>query len=161
MGDLELIEKAKKEGIELVFDRYNKQKPLCNFGLNGTCCKNCHQGPCRIIPGKSERGICGVNAETIIARNLVRICASGASSHADHAREMLIALYKIAEKNAEEADKSLAAFGSLLGSFNELLKKDNEILKAKFYELRYGKDDLKKEIEKQVEKKLLSRINTT
>ena len=98
-GERKLIEKAKKEKIELVYDRYEKQKPLCNFGLNGSCCKNCHQGPCRTIPRKCDKGVCGINTNGVIARNLVRIAAAGASCHADHAREMLIALYKIAEKN--------------------------------------------------------------
>jgi len=46
-----LRKKAKKENIELVFDRFEKQKPQCIFGIK-SCCKNCLQGPCRIIPGK-------------------------------------------------------------------------------------------------------------
>lgn len=91
----ELIKKASQEGIELVFDRFSKQLPQCLFGLNGGCCKNCFQGPCRIIQEKSPKGICGVNADVIAARNLLRMCAAGASSHIDHAREILLTLEAI------------------------------------------------------------------
>src|SRR3989338_7978333 len=96
-----LLEKASKENIELVTDRYLKQQPQCLWGLNGTCCKNCFQGPCRIIPGKSERGICGAGADVIVARNFMRSVASGATGHTDHAKEIALALLEIAENRAK------------------------------------------------------------
>lgn len=93
-----LISKAKKEKVELVFDRYEKQQPLCPWGLNGGCCKNCFQGPCRIIPSKEAfQGICGATADVIVARNLLRMVAAGASSHIDHAREVVLTLLEVAE----------------------------------------------------------------
>ncbi len=93
----ELVKKAKNDGVKLVFDRLEEQQPLCPFGLSGVCCKNCFQGPCRIIPGKSERGICGATADAIVARNLLRTVAAGATCHTDHAKEAALALLKIAE----------------------------------------------------------------
>jgi carbon-monoxide dehydrogenase catalytic subunit len=92
MDKRKLIEKAKKENVELIFERFEKQKPQCFFGISGGCCKNCFQGPCRIIPGKSEKGICGANADVIAIRNILRMCSAGASAHVDHAREVLLAL---------------------------------------------------------------------
>ncbi|MBI2530043.1 MAG: anaerobic carbon-monoxide dehydrogenase catalytic subunit [Candidatus Diapherotrites archaeon] len=92
-----LLEKASKENIELVSARYEKQQPQCLWGLNGTCCKNCFQGPCRIIPGKAEKGICGAGADLIVARNFLRSVAAGTTGHTDHAKEIALALLEIAE----------------------------------------------------------------
>lgn len=91
----ELVEKAKKENIKLVFDRFEEQQPQCIFGEKGVCCKVCHNGPCRIIPGKQDKGICGASADTIVARNLLRHVSAGAACHVDHARENVLVLYKI------------------------------------------------------------------
>jgi hydroxylamine reductase (hybrid-cluster protein) len=33
--------------VETIFDRAQTMKP-CNIGAQGTCCKNCAQGPCRL-----------------------------------------------------------------------------------------------------------------
>lgn len=86
-----LLEKAEKEGIETAFHRFAKQQPQCRFGLLGICCRNCAMGPCRINPfgGEPSRGVCGADADTIVARNLVRMIAAGAAAHSDHARDIL------------------------------------------------------------------------
>ncbi|MBN1161411.1 MAG: anaerobic carbon-monoxide dehydrogenase catalytic subunit [Dehalococcoidales bacterium] len=91
----ELIEKAEKEGINTAFDRADSLKP-CPIGAAGSCCKHCGMGPCRVpLPkGKEEtpeekqkrRGVCGATAETIAARNFIRMVAGGASAHSDHGR---------------------------------------------------------------------------
>ncbi|MFH1752046.1 MAG: anaerobic carbon-monoxide dehydrogenase catalytic subunit [archaeon] len=88
--------KAVKDKVKLYYDRFEEQQPQCSFGLSGVCCKNCFAGPCKIIPGKSEEGICGANADTIIARNFLRTVAAGTACHVDHAREIVMALHKIA-----------------------------------------------------------------
>ncbi len=93
-----LIKKAKKNKVELFSDRYTQQKPQCHWCLKGISCRNCFAGPCRITPQKGAvKGICGASADVIVARNLLRHCAAGASSHVDHAREALLALYKIGQ----------------------------------------------------------------
>ncbi len=88
----EMQARAQKLGIETVFDRAVKMKP-CNIGVQGTCCKNCAMGPCRLplpkagIEGKDERkGLCGATANTIAARNFARMVAAGAAAHSDHGR---------------------------------------------------------------------------
>lgn len=95
--DKRIIEKAKKDNVSLVFDRYAAQLPQCEFGGKGVCCRVCHNGPCRIIPGKAEKGICGASADVIVARNWVRHTAAGANTHSDHAKEAVDVLLKIAE----------------------------------------------------------------
>jgi len=96
-----LLEKAKKENVELIFDRFEKQQPQCPWGLDGGCCKNCFQGPCRIISNKGVvKGICGATSDVIVARNLLRMCAAGASSHVDHAREVVLTLDAIVHGKA-------------------------------------------------------------
>src|SRR5512136_2702499 len=85
-----MLKKAEKEGIETAWDRYEKQLPQCSFGELGICCRNCNMGPCRIDPfGEgATRGTCGATADIIVARNLLRSIAAGASAHSDHARDV-------------------------------------------------------------------------
>jgi len=105
-ASLELIEKAASDGVNTVFDRAETMK-ACPIGAVGSCCKNCGMGPCRVpLPkGKEEtpqekqkrRGICGATAETIAARNFIRMVAGGAAAHSDHGRgvaELFLAVAK-------------------------------------------------------------------
>ena len=89
-GVKELIEKAEEEGVELVWHRFLEQQPQCGFGLLGICCRNCNMGPCRIDPFGfgPTKGVCGATADTIVARNIVRMIAAGAAAHSDHARDI-------------------------------------------------------------------------
>lgn len=98
-GVKELIEKAEEEGVELVWHRYQAQQPQCGFGLLGICCRNCNMGPCRIDPFGygPQRGVCGADADTIVARNLVRMIAAGAAAHSDHARDVWKVFKGVAE----------------------------------------------------------------
>jgi len=106
LASLELIDKACADKVSLAFDRAEQMKP-CPIGSVGSCCKNCGMGPCRVpLPkGKEEtaeekkkrRGVCGATAETIAARNFVRMIAGGAAAHSDHGRavaELFIAAAK-------------------------------------------------------------------
>lgn len=98
-----LLNKAKQDKAKLIFDRFEEQQPLCIFGMapaGDVCCKNCYSGPCRIIPKKQERGVCGATADVIVARNLLRHAASGVACHGDHAREAVLLLLKIIQGKA-------------------------------------------------------------
>jgi len=91
----QLIEKAKKDGVETAWDRKAKLKTPCGFGSAGVCCRTCAMGPCRVspIPGKgNERGICGATADVIVSRNFARMVAAGAAAHSDHGRSMALYL---------------------------------------------------------------------
>lgn len=92
----EMILRMEQLGLDTAFDRFDAQKPQCNFGLAGTCCKICNMGPCRIT-AKSPRGVCGADADLIVARNLLRNAAAGAAQHGMHAREVILALKWAAE----------------------------------------------------------------
>ncbi|SNB45126.1 anaerobic carbon-monoxide dehydrogenase catalytic subunit [Geobacter sp. DSM 9736] len=92
----EMLKHMEQAGIETAFDRFDAQKPHCGFGLAGTCCKNCHMGPCRITP-KSPRGVCGADAHLIAARNILRWTAAGAAAHGARGREVMLALKGAAE----------------------------------------------------------------
>ncbi len=88
----ELIKRAQELKIETIFDRALSMKP-CAIGMQGTCCKNCAMGPCRLplpkggIEGEDDRkGLCGATANTIAARNFARMVAAGAAAHSDHGR---------------------------------------------------------------------------
>jgi len=94
-ASVKMIEKAASDGVNTAFDRAETIKP-CPIGMVGSCCKHCGMGPCRVpLPkGKEEsseerqerRGICGATAETIAARNFIRMVAGGAAAHSDHGR---------------------------------------------------------------------------
>ncbi|MGD9142754.1 MAG: anaerobic carbon-monoxide dehydrogenase catalytic subunit [Dehalococcoidia bacterium] len=102
----ELYEKACTDEVNTSYHRADSLKP-CPIGSVGSCCKHCGMGPCRIpLPkGKEEtpeekrkrRGICGATAETIAARNFIRMVAGGAAAHSDHGRgvaELFVAVAK-------------------------------------------------------------------
>ncbi len=101
-GVSELIEKAEEEGIKLVWHRWLEQQPQCGFGLLGVCCRNCNMGPCRIDPFGygPTRGTCGATADTIVARNILRMIAAGAAAHSDHARDINRVLRLVVEGKA-------------------------------------------------------------
>ena len=94
---LEMIGRAHEEHIETVWDRLEAQKPQCGYCSLGISCRICAMGPCRIDPfGEGpQKGVCGANADVIVARNLVRMIAAGASAHSDHGRDILEVLYAI------------------------------------------------------------------
>ena len=88
----EAYEKAKKDNIVTIYDRAEDMKP-CPIGAVGDCCKVCGMGPCRVPASKKEGekrkvGLCGATAETISARNFLRMIASGAAAHSDHGRSV-------------------------------------------------------------------------
>ncbi len=93
---LEMLAKAASDGISHAFSRADAQGKSCTFGTDGVCCRICHMGPCRITP-KAPRGVCGADADTIVARNLLREVAAGAAAHTDHARHLVGLLKAVGE----------------------------------------------------------------
>jgi len=93
---VDMVQVAITAGVSTVFDRYQSQHPQCKFGTDGVCCRLCHMGPCRITP-KARLGICGADADTITARNLLREIAAGAAAHSDHGRMLVRTLKLVAQ----------------------------------------------------------------
>jgi len=86
----QMLEKAKRDGVETAFDRAANMK-ACPIGADSACCKHCSMGPCR-LNAKSpydKVGVCGATIDTIMARNFARMVASGAAAHTDHGMSML------------------------------------------------------------------------
>ena len=103
-----MLKRAQELGIDTVFDRAENMKQ-CNIGTQGTCCKNCGMGPCRLplpksgIEGEDERkGLCGASANTIAARNFIRMIAGGAAAHSDHGRGVAEVFRAAAEKETDD-----------------------------------------------------------
>lgn len=95
-GVKDMLLRMEQIGCDNCFDRFDKQKPQCNFGMAGTCCKICAMGPCKIT-NKSPKGVCGADAHLIVARNILRSLAAGVAAHGIHGREMVLALRKAAK----------------------------------------------------------------
>jgi carbon-monoxide dehydrogenase catalytic subunit len=95
----QMIDRAAAEKIPTVWDRLSAQEPQCGYCAMGVSCRNCAMGPCRIDPfGEGpQRGVCGADADTIVARNLGRAIAAGASAHSDHGRDILETFAALAE----------------------------------------------------------------
>jgi carbon-monoxide dehydrogenase catalytic subunit len=87
----EMILHMEQIGCDTAFDRLDKQKPQCSFGLAGVCCRICNMGPCKIT-AKAQKGVCGADADLIVARNMLRSIAAGSAQHGAHAREVLLSL---------------------------------------------------------------------
>ncbi len=95
-ASIAMLEKAAADGAPDAFARADAQGKGCTFGTDGVCCRLCHMGPCRITT-KSPLGVCGADADTIAARNLLREVAAGAAAHSDHGRALVLLLKAIAE----------------------------------------------------------------
>ena len=129
-----MLARAAQLEIDTVFDRAVTMKP-CNIGTQGTCCKNCGMGPCRLplpksgIEGEDTRkGLCGATANTIAARNFLRMIAAGAAAHSDHGRTVAEVFRSAARKETDAYQikdvHKLLAVAPLLGV--EIKVKDEE-----------------------------------
>ena len=89
------------EGISTLFSRADEIKP-CTIGAEGSCCRICAMGPCRITGKDKEEktGVCGATPSTIAARNFARMVAAGAAAHSDHGRDAVMALLAAARGEA-------------------------------------------------------------
>ncbi len=97
-----MLKKAERDQLETVWDRYEAQLPQCGYCEMGLSCRICNMGPCRVDPfGEGpQKGVCGADADIIVARNLGRMVASGAASHSDHGRDLVEVLAAVAEGKA-------------------------------------------------------------
>jgi len=97
------LEDAEKAGMETAWDRLQAQQPQCGFGETGVCCNRCAMGPCQADPFEEgpERGVCGADADLIVARNMLADIAAGAAAHSDHGREVAEIFQKAAENGQE------------------------------------------------------------
>ncbi len=97
----QMLKKAEKDGVETVWDRLKQQSPHCKFGESGVCCRICTMGPCRISK-KAPKGVCGADADVIVARNFGRFVTGGAAGHSDHGRDCIEALHAVAHGETKD-----------------------------------------------------------
>lgn len=85
-----MYERLKKDGMTNVWDRWAAQELVrCkSFCARGLSCQFCSNGPCRIIPGKLERGTCGMDGDGMAIRYMLLRNAMGLSTYTYHAREV-------------------------------------------------------------------------
>lgn len=95
-ASIEALKKAEADCVDTCFSRMDTQQNQCGFGKSGVCCRICHMGPCRITK-KSPLGVCGADADTIVARNFLREVVGGAAAHSDHGRHLVLRLRKVAQ----------------------------------------------------------------
>ncbi len=94
-ASVQALTKALSDCVDTCYSRVDAQRAACKFGSQGICCRICHMGPCRIT-AKAPRGICGADADTIVARNFLREVVGGAAAHSDHGRHLVLRLKKVA-----------------------------------------------------------------
>jgi carbon-monoxide dehydrogenase catalytic subunit len=117
---VKMLQIAKSEQLETIWDRWEAQQPQCGFGQLGLCCRICNMGPCRIDPFGSgpKRGVCGADADTFTARHIARMIAAGTAAHSDHGRDVAHTLLMAAEgkgsyriKDSQKLRKIAVEFG--------------------------------------------------
>ncbi|MEF8873392.1 MAG: anaerobic carbon-monoxide dehydrogenase catalytic subunit [Candidatus Thermoplasmatota archaeon] len=81
-----MYEEVEKDEMSNVHERYDAmEKVRCDFCKKGTRCNICSQGPCRIVDGVTERGVCGIDKDGMVMRNLTRVNSMGTSAYTYHA----------------------------------------------------------------------------
>lgn len=95
----EMYQHVHAQGLTNVFDRFEQQEKIrCNFCVQGLSCQLCANGPCRISP-KVPRGVCGVDADVMVARNFMyRHVTIGTSANIFHAQQAARTLKAAAQK---------------------------------------------------------------
>ncbi|MBA3014118.1 MAG: anaerobic carbon-monoxide dehydrogenase catalytic subunit [Proteobacteria bacterium] len=91
----QMLRKAERDGVETAWDRLEHQTPHCTSCESGLSCRNCTMGPCRISK-KAPLGVCGADADVVVARNFGRFVAGGTAGHSDHGRDCIEALHAVA-----------------------------------------------------------------
>jgi carbon-monoxide dehydrogenase catalytic subunit len=84
----QMYERVKQAGLSNVADRYEAQDKIrCrNYCERGLSCRLCSNGPCRIIPGRVEQGVCGIDAKGMVIRNLLHLNNMGIAAYAYHCK---------------------------------------------------------------------------
>ncbi|MBF0519157.1 MAG: anaerobic carbon-monoxide dehydrogenase catalytic subunit [Nitrospirae bacterium] len=102
----ELHEKVKKDGVSTMLERFDAQeKTRCTYCKKGVSCQLCSQGPCRITQ-YADRGVCGIDANGMVMRNLVHTNIFGAAAYSYHAKSAFKTLRAVAEGKTSFAIKN-------------------------------------------------------
>ncbi|MFO8110222.1 MAG: anaerobic carbon-monoxide dehydrogenase catalytic subunit [Thermoplasmata archaeon] len=163
----EIYGKVKEDGLTNVHDRFDAMEKIrCNFCSKGLRCYICSQGPCRIIPGKTDRGVCGIDKNAMVMRNLLMMNTMGTTAYTFHANTAAKTLKATAEGNTIfeiKDEKKLRSLADRLGMDSSLEKNQlaSELADYMIQEINRDSDEPSKVMErlapgsrKQVWKKL-------
>lgn len=128
-ASIETLIKAESDCVQTCFTRVDDQRKRCTFGTDGICCRICYMGPCRIT-SKVTHGVCGADADTIVARNFLREVAGGAAAHSDHGRHLTLLLKKVGEGNSAEytiKDENALRYAARLYNVDEAGRSKEEV----------------------------------
>lgn len=145
-ADVKLEGFIKGLDVETSHHRVQSQSIKCGFGLQGVCCRLCSNGPCRITP-KAPRGICGADADTIVARNFLRAVSAGSGCYI-HVIETTATNLKAMAENGEELkgkkalEKVAEIFEIKEGTDHEKAIKIAEAVIKDLYKPKYDKMEL-------------------
>ncbi len=78
------------------FERVKRQGAICYFGEQGRCCTLCPDGPCR-IKRRAPKGKCGIDADGLAARNLLRLVNQGGAAYTHDFKLTLKTIKAVAE----------------------------------------------------------------
>lgn len=86
----EMAEHLADQGIRTFVDRHAEQGS-CRHGELGVCCTLCPDGPCR-ARDSAPNGRCGIDADGIAARNLLRLVNQGGAAYTHDFKHSLATL---------------------------------------------------------------------
>lgn len=137
-----------KTDINTAFDRFAEQKVKCGFGKLGVCCRLCSNGPCRITPD-APKGVCGATADSIVARNFLRMVAAGSACYLHVCEATAKRLKSIGEgisplpiRSKQSLDELAAMFGIEAETTAEKARLVGEKVLADLYKPRDEKMEL-------------------
>ena len=141
-----------KQDLKTSFNREREQSVKCGFGKKGVCCRLCSNGPCRITPD-SPQGVCGADADTIVARNFLRHVAAGAGCYlhiventARNLKEAGEGNYATELKGLDTLDRIAAEFGIEAEDVNQKAVAVADMVLEDLYKPRFEEMELTSEL---------------
>lgn len=114
-ADKPLEEFIAKLPMETSHHRVDAQETKCGFGLQGVCCRLCANGPCRVTPN-APKGVCGADADVIVARNFLRSVAAGSGCYIHVLENTARNLKNTAKSKSKiKSEDALKRLGDMLG----------------------------------------------
>ncbi len=86
---------ARKDNLDILYERFASQQHQCSFGSMGVCCTLCTDGPCQNMR-KVKRGVCSATADLIVTRNLLLKRVQRTAGNVYHARNVARTLKSVA-----------------------------------------------------------------
>lgn len=120
----------------------NAEQGSCKHGELGVCCTLCPDGPCRIRE-TAPRGRCGIDADGIAARNLLRLVNQGGAAYTHdfkHSVETLRAAARGEGGFAIVDEAKLAWFAGILGVAGDLPTGELALRVADVLDAEFRKD---------------------